>query len=436
MKRIAFLGLVLASGLLALAACTDEVPTSTNPDLIPISVETFETILDFDAFGTGVRVDGGYGSPSTLQTRRIVLSEDESLEIRSLLRFASAPGAINVFPPGESQSRADSAATPVGGRVLITFDSLGIDGLPPFRLEAATPTRPWDFRTASWTHAVDTISGVVPWDEPGGDLEPIGVLDWNPLDIGRVTFEMDSLTAAEWADGDNLARGLMLSVGTPDSRLRIASANFELDMRSSINPDTVVTVTAPIVQSTMLISDQPDADDGRMLVGGAPAFRSTFRIELPDSVDATGAICAGAPTCRIPLTSDRIIFASLGLRSIPTEPPAMAPTDSLVLDLRPVLAPERLPRSPLGTTLLPQGRFVGPEIFLEGGETFIEIPVTSIVRRIADWVPGGDPPPSTLSLISASEPSGIGVATFGRIGTPNAPVLRLILTSSETVTIP
>lgn len=423
-------------GLLALTACTDEVPTSTNPDLIPISVETFEALLDFDEFGADVRIDGGYGSPSSLATDRIVLSEDGTFEVRSLLRFEAAPGVINVVPPGESESVQDPDPIPVGGRVSVTLDTVGLQVLEPFRLTAAATSRPWDVRTASWTHAVDTLGGARQWDVPGGDTEPIGFRDVAPSEADAVTFELDSLTADVWASGDNLARGLMLSMGTPGRQIVVETASLELDLRSSINPDTVVRVSRPLVASTMLLSDQPDDSDGQLLVGGAPAFRSTFRIELPDTVDATGSICGGSPTCRVPVTPERVIFASLGFQAVPTEPSALSPADTLLVDLRPVLAPDRLPRSPLGTPLVPQGRIVPPEFFDDEGDQLLEIPITTLVRALAASGDGEGAAPSTLTLMSRIEPSGIGVATFGRIGTANAPVLRLILTSSETVTIP
>ena len=424
--------------LAGVAGCSDEMPTSTDPALIPVTVQTFEVTIPFEDFGRQFRVDGGYGSPSALSVNRIVFSGDGGLEVRPLLRFASAPSSISVFPPGESQSVADSAAIPTGGRVTVQLDTVRFSGVPPFELSAGALNQEWDHLSASWTNAVDTLGGRQPWTTPGGgDPRPLEQFSWDPAEGNALVIELDSMTAAEWADLDNLQRGLILTSSTPGSRLRISSASLQLDLLSSINPDTTVQVTSPLTISTMLLDQTADFEDGRMLVGGAPSFRSTFRIELPDSVSATGPICAGAPSCQVALTADRVVFAGIGFQSIPQEPPSLAPADSLVLDLRPVLSPERLPRSPLGVPILPQGRTVGPGQFEEGGETRIEIPVTRFIRDLARAAPGdAEQPPSMVSLISAAEPSGIGIASFGAVGTPQAPVLRIILTATEGVTLP
>ena len=420
------------------AGCSDEIPSSTDPGLIPITVETFEVTIPFEDFGRELRVDGGYGSPSALSVNRIVFSGDGGLEVRPLLRFAAAPSSISVFPPDGSQTVADTAAVATGGRVTLQLDTIRLEGVGPFELTAGALTQEWDHLSASWTHAVDTLQGREPWSVPGGgEPRPLDELTWIPEEGNSWIIELDSLTAAEWADLDDLRRGLIVSSSTPDSRIRISSASLQLDLRSSVNPDTTVQVTSPLTISTMILDQEAAFADGRMLVGGAPAFRSTFRVQVPDSVTTSGAICAGAESCRVALTADRVIFAGFGFRTIPQEPPSLAPADSMVLDLRPVLSPERLPRSPLGVPILPQGRTIGPGQFVEGGEALIEIPATRFIRDLARASAGdSEQPPSVVSLISAAEPSGIGVASFGGPGSGREPVLRIILTASEGVTLP
>jgi hypothetical protein len=438
------LGAALLAGFLALQSCTDEVPTSTDPALIPVEVETFEVLLPFGDFADGFRIDGGYGTPSSLSTNRIILSEDETFEVRPVLRYPSGPAVVQVFPPGETQTVPDSNYVTTGGRVTITFDTAShrLEGLPPYEIEAASVLEGWHTITASWTHAVDSIGGVVPWSEPGGGaVRHLETFLFDPSDSTSVTFELDSLTASEWIVTENLARGLRLRMTEPGKAIRISSTSVEYDLVSEVDPDTALTFSgSPVTSaSTMLLSRPADGGEGRMLVGGAPSHRSTFRFQLPDSVDAPSALCPGDGPCRVEVTAERVLFAGVNFTTMPTSPAALVPRDSLILDMRPVLAPDRLPRSPLGTPVLPEGRIVGGEQFDEDGEAIIEIPATRLVRDLVRHARQGgddDPPPSTVSLISAAEPSGIGVATFRGPGTQGAPFLRIIMTTSDGVTLP
>ena len=80
---------------------------------------------------------------------------------------------------------------------------------------------------------------------------------------------------------------------------------------------------------------------------------------------------------------------------------------------------------------------MGPDAFGTGAGEEVEIPFTSFAR---DLVRGedanGNPPASTLALLSVFEPLSIAFASFEGPGGANEPILRLVLTIGPTVELP
>jgi hypothetical protein len=437
-KRLRITGAGLLASLILLAGCTEEVPTSPDPGLIPVEAETFEVLLPFETFATAFRVDRGFGVAGDLATVFVASEWQEELTVRPLFRFLDFPATVGVIPPGATVAQPDSSYVPVGGRLVLLFDTLRVDGSAPFDLQLSTVSESWDPPTATWTHAVDTLGDRRAWSRPGGGtLTPLASAPWTPSEGDSVILQLDSLTLREWRDAGSSGQGLVLSTPSEGSRLRLRSLSLQVDVRSEVNPDTVIRVQPTSREFTTIYTPTPEFGEGVLPVGGAPSHRSSFRLQLPATVEATGPICRGAATCPVQLTADRVVYAALQLTSIPTEPAALAPADTMTLDLRPVLAEDRLPRSPLGPPLRTQGVRVAPSWFTPGGSSSFEIAVTRYLRDVLRGEDSrGDPVSGVLSFLTIPEPAALGVATFAGPGAEGRPRLRIILTVSEGVSLP
>ena len=105
--------------------------------------------------------------------------------------------------------------------------------------------------------------------------------------------------------------------------------------------------------------------------------------------------------------------------------------------MRPVFLRSALPKAPLGGSLVGLiGRRVGPEVFGDPEGTEVEIPITNYVRSLVEDDTTQTRPPTTLALLSAFEPFSISYASFFGPGSPQEPVLKLILTAGPSVELP
>ena len=420
--------------------CTDALPTSDDVDLIPVDAVTVEIRLPFASFVRDLRSFSGFGSPADVPVAVVAHEWEGELESRALVRFGSLPDVINVRLPGgdSTATQPDSMYQPVSGKVILRLDTLGL-GFESFDLEAGAVLTAWGAETASWEVASDTLGAVSPspWPEPGGG--PVRVLasvTWSPVVADSLVFEIDSLTVTEWAETDRSDRGLRVRGTTEGSRLRVLGVDLRVLARSSINPDTLVEVTAGLDQGTVIYSPRPQTSSDVLQIGGAPADRITFRVELPSSVDAGAEVCAKV-LCPLELRADRVLFAGLALHTHTTLSPGFAPVDTVVAEVRPVLSPERLPRSPLSAPVNDGVDFLAPESFSSETETLYEIAMTRYLRSLlqTDSV-GGEAASPTLALLARPEPSGLEVISFHGPGTQLEPYLRLILTVSDGVPLP
>ena len=426
-------------GLAILAAgCTEGIPTASDPGLIPVDAETFIVELPFAEFASDFRVDGGYGLPGSLTAAILARSPDGEEESRPLVRWGAFPTAISV-PQGEgTASVMDSTWTVLGGELVIRVDSARVSDDGPFDIEAWEVTEPFDVQTASWTMAVDTLGERRSWSLPGGGATvPLGEERWVPLEGDSLVFSLDSLAATRLGDRSVPNRAVLLRSQTDSSYLRVFDAFLRLEVRPSSRPDTTIFVQPLGTNRTFIHSADTDQGPEVLAVGGAPAFRSSFRLSLPSQVTASGSVCGGQPTCQVELTAERIVFAGLTLTTVPTSSALLQPADTMALDLRPVLASQLLPRAPLGLPIQTQFALVAPAAFGSETGTTVELSVTRFLRDLVRGPEeGGEPVPSTVSLLAGTEPSGLGIATFGGPGSASPPRLRLILTRSEGVSLP
>jgi hypothetical protein len=422
-----------------LVGCSDLPPLTTEPGLIPVVAETFEVRIPFESFGADLRVDEGFGHPSQGDVAWIgydAASGDQSV---ALTEYDGFLRVISYLPPNGSAEVADSLWVPVGGSLLLFLDSARVAGDEPFRLIAERMTEPFDFDRASWGFAVDTLGGAVPWSTPGGGVvEAMGAVDWRPSIADTIRIPFDSVQAARFVRAANGILGIRIRTTTDGARLRLRGADVEVNVRPSQHPEITVPIRPFSDRQTYIQSASATRGGGTsILVGGSPSWRSSFSFRLPTAVPAPASLCEGVPPCTVPLTAGTVVYAGLELRSTEQRIPLLLPSDTTLIEVRPVLAPELLPKSPLGNPIQIFGRRIPPSVFQpEGAGAAFEIPVTRFVRELLVGTDArGNPVPFAVSILGAPEPSGLGVLTFAGPGSPDAPVLRLILTRSPGVTI-
>lgn len=424
---------------LSLTGCADELPTAIDEDFLPIQVRTVEVILPWDQFGHSLVVYGGYGTPLELGQAVVARSFEGTLDARALVRFRPFPQEATVRD-SLGTSRSDSTLTFVGGRIVARIDtsSAVVDG--PVVFSAHRLQQEWDPRSASWVVAVDTAGNRQLWPQPGAEPSiPAGTTTWTPGDSiqgDSIVIEVDSATVAEWGDTTNLARGLRLDAETEGVRVAINSVNLRLTARPSIHQDTLITVSAGPLATTFIYSPIPEAPAQGIRVGGVPAWRSVIRMDLPPVLNGPASLCA-LVGCPFVLEPDRINAAVLVLRTRTTDP-AFQPSDTVRLDARAVLAPERLPKSPLAAPFLAGGfgQAVPPSAFGEGAGEEVALIITPFVRDLArDTTATGAPAPDHLALLSLFEPLSISYASFAGPGQQGEPYLRMIVTTADTVQV-
>lgn len=420
--------------LALLSGCSDLLPLVEDDDLVK-SGYVIELTFPFDDFASGARVYGGYGLASQLSggflAHEFGAQDDEGdpqetgLSARTLARFPPYPRVAQVRDTlGVTQ--LDSSLTFISGQVLTRIDTIASVHDGPVEIVAHALSEPWDAPSATWEYAVDTIGHRTPWTTPGGGAaRRIGSALWDREDGDSVRFLVDSAQVAEWGDTANLGRGLRLSTTTPGGRLRVSSSLLRLDTRPSINPDTVIELAAPSRINTFIYAPTPSQPRKTLRVGGAPAWRSVIHLDLPTELDGPPELCE-ALGCPVEIGEEHVSFAALRLITR-VGPRAFAPSDTIPVDLRSVLAPEVLPKSPLGSSRI-GAQEVPPDLFAAPAGEVLELPVTTLVRDLlrGETVSGG-PISSSAAILTAAEPYSIDHLTFEGAESPLAPALRVIL---------
>lgn len=444
--------LALAAVPLLLSACREQLPTASEEGLVPVGT-TVEVVLSFGEFATRARVYGGYGRPSDLGGGFLARDfagagatpTDPSaagLNAATLVNFGDFPLFASVLDT-TGTTRPDSSLTFLSGRIVADFDADGSVAQGPVRVLAHEVTEPWDRITATWRLAVDSLDRQVPWATPGGAAGPeIGSAVWDSASGDSLEIMVDSALVAAWSERRDTAgdlRTVRLASDVAGSRLKLRSARLWLAARPSLAPDTVIQVLSPPRGTTFIYDPGPSAPTGASLrVGGAPAWRSVLDLDVPRRLNGPPELCA-AVGCPVEIDEDHVSYAGLVLS--PRRPdPAFAPSDTLTIDVRMVLAPLFLPKSPLGPSNAGigspaglAGTILAPELFgVDADEETVEVPVTRVIRDLLRGeTASGDPVPSaTVALLSTFEPVSIEYVSFEGPGSPAAPRLRLILSFS------
>lgn len=431
----------LAALAFIVGGCTDEIPTATRDELVAPGLAV-EVTIPFEDFVASTAVYGGYGRASQLGGGFIAHEfgpgpdengvEGSGLEAATLVRFGQLPRTVTTVDTAGT-NRIDTLITIRKATVFVRFDSVGSIADGPVEITAHTVSEDWDPVSATWGLAVDTLGAAVPWSEPGGGaVEEITTAVWDPAEGDSVEIVLDSALIEMWKDSTHTARDIR--VGTQDSgvRLRLTLVQLRLSIVPSIRPDTVLSVPVVTNAATFIYDPLPLPPRNALRVGGAPSWRTILNLDVPHSLTGYPDLCA-ALGCPVEITADQVAYAGLQLTTLAGSP-AFAPSDTLLLDVRMVTAPDFLPKSPLGPSTLARqgGADLAPELFRAPAGQVVEIPVTSLVRdQLRGEDPFGDPVTGTVALMSILEPWSIEYATFtGRLSS-TPPSLRLILNFSR-----
>ena len=421
-------------------ACSEALPTIEREELVRSGFAT-EIILEYDEFASGARVYGGFGRTSDLGGGFVAhdfgsRAEDagggqEGLEATSLLRFGRYPRSFQVLDT-TGASVPDTSLTFLFGRLLLRFDSLSsVHNDRPVEIVAHALTEPWDGTTATWEYAIDSIGRRELWSVPGGGaVEEIGRTIWEPDTGDSVRIRVDSAWIAAWSDTLNHARGVRVSSATPGVRLRVNAALLRLETRPSVNPDTIIQVPSSTENRTFIYAPVPRPPSKTLRVGGVPAWRTVMELDIPKILNRPQELC-DVVGCPVEITEEHVSFAALRLTTRPAVR-SFAPSDTLAVDLRSVLAPDFLPKSPLGPSRsTPFGTLVPDEWFQPPASEVLEIPLTGLVR---DLLRGesvdGDPVSKTIAVLSVFEPLSVEYMSFDGPTSPFAPSLRIVLNFS------
>ena len=437
-RRRPRLGTATVAAAVLFGSCQEQLPTSVRDDLVPAGV-VVEVTLPFEDFASNVRVYGGFGRASDRGVGFVAHEfgggADETgralplLEARTLVRFGAYPASASVRDT-TGTLRTDSAIAFVSGRIVAALDTAGSVAAGPVEVVAREVTEAWD-ASATWSDAVDTLGGRVPWSEAGGGpgREVVrGV--WDPAEGDTLFLPVDSARLREWSDTAAGVHGIRLETTTPGARLDLRSVSLSLLALPSINPDTIADLRVSRTVGTFIYDPPaPPPAPGEARVGGVPAWRSVLDLRLPPELAGPPALCAAVP-CPVRFDDSHVSYAALQLVSR-VAAPAFAPSDTLGVEVRSVLAPDYLPKSPLGPSLtgLAGARFP-PEWFAAPAGEVAEIPITGLVRDLRR--PGADASASrAIALLSPFEPLSLEYLSFEASDPARAPRLRLVLVFSQ-----
>jgi len=434
LKLTAWVGL-LALGSWVFLGCQEDLIVTLDGNLVPVEAVTVEVEIPFHDFAKDLEGWGGYGRPNELASPILAQKYEGNLDSRLLNSWNPYPASALVRDSAGAFV-TDSTLTFVGGKIVARFDTLTSIMGDSVTLSLSALPRDWDAGSATWNVAVDSVGDRQDWVEPGGGPgTPVSTAVWAPAESDSVVFEIDAAGLALWADTAEAAKGVRMDVVTEGTRLELVSLVYLLSTRPSSHPDTLVDLGVGSVSRTFIYHPEIGPPGEEIRVGGVPAWRTLFTMDLPDVLTGPAELCEKVQ-CPLTLTAESVMSASLVLTTR-APPPGFQPRDSLYLDVRPVLEPSRLPKSPLGSSLVGLlGVVLAPVVFGEDVGAEIEVPLGSYVQGlIAEKTEPDLELPHTLALLSSFEPLSLYLASFEGPDSPLGPELRLILTFAEDVQI-
>ena len=430
--------------VLAGAGCSEKVSTAPDLGFLQIDPRTVEVVIPYEDFVQEIQVFGGYGSANDFGGGVVALDLD-GLNARTLVHLLDYPTSV-VVRGTDGVARTDTDITFVGAHVLVQFDTVVGTAAFPAEVGVSAATENWHLPSVTWEAAVDTAGDRRLWAQAGGSpttVLGVGIFDRHLAQVENieadlvdtVSIAIDSAGAAILTDPARALDGLVLSSTEAGTRLDVLDVSLILSTVPSTKPDTTIFVLVPMQDLVFITDPIPPPPTGWLRVGGTPSWRSVITMLMPRSVDGTAELC-GTPGCQVDLTDVDLNLAELVLTSRQTEP-AFQPRASMTIDVRPVLVPELLPKSPLGESLVPIVERLPPELFSGEAGSAVRLAVTDMVRNILASGPKTDTEPDvSMALFSVVEPNLLGFGSFEGGGGAGAPVLRLVFTVANEVRLP
>jgi hypothetical protein len=435
MRRRFSLGRALAfATLLSLpaVACTDDPPTATGGDLFPGSLpSTFQVVLPADSFFRNQGSFSGYSDVGDVAYQLVANRFDGGLQANTLVKLAAFPTSFNYTQGGVA--RSDTLATLGTGSLVVRLDTLASTSSGPLELQLWQVGQAWDAATATWTMAVDTAGGRVPWTQPGGSRA--GLLSTATLAAGARTTGDSVLFALDSLEVQRIARtdfpGLLITATGAQGRVQIQSGGIQLRTGAhprSASPDTVIAVNVSPSSATFVYDpDQPAAPAGILQAGGIRSARTLLRVSLPTTLP----VCQGGTCTRV--STRAVTLNEVSLLLTPTSVPGgFRPLGRVPIALRRVTEPELGRRAPLGqlvNELLGLDANARP---VYGGSAFAPadsvhtVPLTSFAAGLV----ASDTTSFSLALLS--DPGALsgnsGALSFGPAWFTPAPRLRIVYT--------
>ena len=419
----------LLVALLPLLGCSENVATAPDLDLIDVKPRTLEVLLPFEDFVQQSSTLGGYGSSSDFGSG-VVAKEFQGFTAKTIMRFSSYPESLEL-------QGASSGLKFIGGRVVLSFDSVQGPVNEAISLEISATQQAWDVKTVTWDVAVDTVGDRTTWVQAGaessivlasGDLNSHLAGDDSVTTFASISMDVDSATVAAWGLGSS-SQGMVVASTDSGTSLNLWDAQLVLKAVPFSNPDTIIEVPVPVSDLSFITNPLPVTPEGWLRVGGLPSWRSVMTIKLPEQVEGSIEIC-GKIGCLFDVAKSQLNLAELILRTRETEL-GYRPTRPLGIQIRSVLSPSLLPKSPLGDPIgALQGVTIQPEFFSGSeGETAI-FSLTDLLEFDSDELSGMFPS-ETIVLLSNNEGSTVNFASFQGSGSSGSPTLRLLLTVPE-----
>ena len=116
--------------------------------------------------------------------------------------------------------------------------------------------------------------GVNPEPAPVADL---GTATWDPATGDSVLFTVDSATVNAWADTTDLSRGARIELFDVGPRLQMNGAILRLDVRPSLDPDTLVQLVVSTLDITFVYDPFPQPPPDGVRIGGRPGVADRAR---------------------------------------------------------------------------------------------------------------------------------------------------------------
>ncbi|MGQ0813208.1 MAG: hypothetical protein ACT4O1_01935 [Gemmatimonadota bacterium] len=411
---------------LALAAvgCTEENPTDVGDVLLPSdAVITFEVVLPASAFLVDDSSFSGYNHPQDAGFGLIARSFENVVDANTLVRFTLPPSLITVRVG--TTTAIDSLPFFPRGRMVVKLDT--VTATPrPIHFSLYRIAEQWD-RSATWTERVDSGDISLPWAMPGGTRGAlIDTATWTTGD--SISFNVDSTTLAIWRDTSDHARGAILVAETPGSRGHVLSMAVRVATRSTLRPDTVLNVDLVPIDRTFIFNPTLSSPFSGIRAGGIPTWRSFLRFR--EDIRSLRIPCTGGPAgCEVALADVHINRAQLLLKPARTAA-GFSPEDSIFVEIRPISTTPQVPleRSAIGA-FFPQvlSELLPPTLFTDPAETdVVRLDITGFMtHQMDESITPGNRFPLVLALLQIPE-----VATFGFATFEEAPMLRLILTTT------